>query len=166
MRALSIVLASLGCATAMAACGSSKHNSSASSRGSWLAFAQCMRGHGVPNLPDPSGQGGGFQIPDSVNPASPAFQAAQAACKKLMPGGGPPAHATQQQRQQLVAVAQCMRGHGVPGFPDPTTRSTPPANPQDYSFAEGIGDVWLLVPITINPNSPAFTKAAKSCHFH
>jgi hypothetical protein len=165
MRSLSIVLASLGCATAIAACGSSGHKSSASSQGPWLAFTQCMRSHGVPNLPDPSGQGG-FQIPASVNPASPAFQAAQATCKKLMPGGGPPAHASEQQKQHLVATAQCMRTHGVPDFPDPMTRATPPTDPQDYSLAEGIGDVWLLVPITINADSPAFTKAARSCRFH
>jgi hypothetical protein len=162
MRSLAIVLASLACATSIAACGSSVHKSSASSPGSWLAFAQCMRSHGVPNFPDPDGQGG-MSIPDSVNPASPAFQAAQAACTKLMPGGGPPAHASEQQKQQLVETAQCMRSHGVPGFPDPTTRAAPPTDPQDYSFAEGIGDVFLLVPITINANSPAFRQAAKSC---
>lgn len=165
IRPLSIVLASLGCVTAIAACGSSEHKSSASSQGSWLAFAQCMRSHGVPNLPDPSGQGG-FIIPATVNVASPAFQAAQATCKKLMPGGGPLAHASEQQKQHLVATTQCMRSHGVPGFPDPTTRATPPTNPQDYSSAEGTGDLWLLVPITINANSPAFQRAAKSCDFH
>jgi hypothetical protein len=165
MRPLSIVLASLGCAIAITACGSSKHNSSASSRGSWLPFVQCMRSHGVPNLPDPNGRGG-FQIPDSINPASPAFQAAQATCKSRMPGGGPPAHASEQQKQHLIETAQCMRRHGVPDFPDPVTRPTPPANAQDYSFAEGVGDLWLLVPITIDPNSPAFRQAAKACHFH
>jgi hypothetical protein len=123
-----------------------------------------MRSHGVPSFPDPSAQGG-INIPDSVNPASPAFQAAQATCKKLLPGGGPPAHASEQQKQQLVETAQCMRSHGVPDFPDPTTRTAPPTDPQDYSFSEGIGDVWLLVPTTINTNSPAFEHAAKSCRF-
>jgi hypothetical protein len=63
-----------------------------------LKFAKCMREHGV-NLPNPSISGGGIRIqggPGGVNPASPAFEAAQKACQDLLPGlkgrpGGPPA---------------------------------------------------------------------------
>jgi hypothetical protein len=118
-----------------------------------------MRANGVPNMPD-SGQ-----IPDgsSINPSSPAFQRAFHACTKQLPGGGPPAHASEQQKQQLVALAACMREHGVAGFPDPITRAGPPNNPQNYSFSEGIGDLWLLVPSTISVNAPAFEQAAKTC---
>jgi hypothetical protein len=66
-----------------------------------LAFASCMRSHGVTKFPDPqvSSGGGVRQVigPDSgVDPASPTFQAAQKACQKLQPdgmrtkgGGGP-----------------------------------------------------------------------------
>ena len=63
-------------------------------------------------------------------------------------------------------MSECMRRHGVSEFPDPVTRSNPPSNPQAYSIAEGTGDLWLLVPTTINPNAPAFTQAAKACNFH
>ena len=56
-----------------------------------------------------------------------------------------------------------MRRHGVSGFSDPTTT---PSNPQNYSIALGIGDTFLLVPKTINVNSPAFKHAAKTCNFH
>jgi hypothetical protein len=49
-----------------------------------------MRGHGVPNYPDPiTGPTGGQAInlgPEGIDPSSPAFQAAQAACEKLFPG--------------------------------------------------------------------------------
>jgi hypothetical protein len=155
------------CAIAIAGCGSSGHRPNASSRGgSFLAFSECMRGHGVSGFPDP-GPHGGIQISSSsgINPASPAFQAAQLTCKKLLPGGGPPAHASEQQKQQLFAMSECMRSHGVSGFPDPVTSTTPPSDPQNYSIAEGTGDLWLLVPNTINPSSPAFTKAAKACKF-
>jgi hypothetical protein len=128
-----------------------------------------MRSHGVPNFPDPSARGG-INIPQgsNINPFSPSFAAAQAQCKKRLPGGGPPAGATEQQKEQLVQTAECMRAHGVTGFPDPTT--APPTNPQDYSIVEGIGGpkggLFLLVPKTIDVNSPAFTQAAKACNFH
>ena len=54
-------------------------------------FAKCMREHGVQAQADPSG-GVSIQVkPRSAapNPESPAFQRAQSACQKLMPGGGP-----------------------------------------------------------------------------
>jgi hypothetical protein len=40
-----------------------------------------MRAHGVPNYPDPL-PGGGFNIPSTINPQSPAFVAAQDACER------------------------------------------------------------------------------------
>lgn len=51
-----------------------------------LAFARCMRTHGVPNFPDPRfPAGGGIEraLAPGVTPQSPAFQAAAKAC------GGP-----------------------------------------------------------------------------
>lgn len=154
------------CVVAIAACGSSGHKSSASaSAQSFLAFSGCMRSHGVSNFPDPS-PGGGLNIGGTgINPFSPSFKAAQATCNKLLPGGGPGSReATEQQKQQLVAISECMRGHGVTGFPDPTT--TPPTSPQGYSIMEGVAsNLFLLVPKTINVASPAFTQAAKACHF-
>jgi hypothetical protein len=78
----------------------------------------------------------------------------------------PPTHATEQQKQQLLATSECTRAHGVSGFPDPITAATPPSSLQDYSIAEGIGDLWLLVPSTIKVNSPAFRQASDACKFH
>jgi hypothetical protein len=154
------------CVVVIAGCGSSEHKpSAASNAGSFLAFSECMRSHGVSDFPDPSADGGINIAGTGVDPSSPAVRAAQATCKKVLPGGGPPPHASEQQEQHLVAISACMRRHGVPGFPDPTTTS-PPSNPQDYSIVEGIGDVFLLVPSTINVNSPAFENAAKTCDFH
>jgi hypothetical protein len=55
-----------------------------------LKYAHCMRAHGVPGFPDPSPEGG-FSIPNSVDENSPAFQAAERACKDLQPAlPGPP----------------------------------------------------------------------------
>jgi len=60
-----------------------------------LAFAKCMRDHGV-DMPDPDfSNGGGFvQVggpgsKDSIDPGSEQFQAAQQACDALLPGVGP-----------------------------------------------------------------------------
>jgi hypothetical protein len=58
-----------------------------------LAFAACMRAHGVPHYPDPTfGSGGmvsqGFGRGDGVDPTSPTFQAAQKACQSTRGGGG------------------------------------------------------------------------------
>jgi hypothetical protein len=67
----------------------------------------------------------------------------------------------------MVRASECLRAHGVTGFPDPTT--TPTTNPQDYSIVEGIGGpssgLFVLVPKTISVNSPAFKHAAKACSF-
>jgi hypothetical protein len=49
--------------------------------------------------------------------------------------------------QQGIAHSQCMRSHGVPGFPDPT--------PQGY-VQLGSGD-------QINPDSPQFREALQIC---
>lgn len=155
------------CVVALGGCGSTGHKPSAASRASiMLAFSECMRGHGVTGFPDPSG-GGGLNLDGTgINPFSPSFRAARSSCQRLLPGGGPGSrHATEQQRQQLVAIAECMRGHGVTGFPDPTTKR--PTSPQGYSIIEGMANnLFLLVPSTINPASPAFQRAAKTCNFH
>jgi len=46
-----------------------------------LAFAACMRAHGVPNFPDPTFSGGraGFQT-GGIDRSSPQFRAAKQAC--------------------------------------------------------------------------------------
>jgi hypothetical protein len=160
----------VGCILAITACGASGSDSTHSGGGeaSFLAFSKCMRLHGVPSFPDPS-DGGGIHIPDgsNINPFSPSFKAARAQCQKLLPGGGPPQGVSAQQKQQMLRTSECMRGHGVTGFPDPTT--TPPTNAHDYSLVEGIGGatggLYVLVPKNIDVNSPAFRQAAKACTF-
>jgi hypothetical protein len=88
-----------------------------------LAYAQCMRSHGVPNWPDPvatpSGSYG-FRT-TGVNPQSAGFQQAGQACKSLAPqwwSGGP--QLSPAQEQAWLTWAKCIRAHGVPSFADPT----------------------------------------------
>lgn len=132
-----------------------------------LAFSQCMRSHGVPEFPDPSA-GGGLVLHGKVNPSSPAFRAAQAKCRKLMPSGGPPSstNPSPQTLTRFLKIAQCMRRHGVYDFPDPRT-SVPP-----HPFGSGgtgvISDIEgaiLIFPQTIDQQSPTFIRAAAACAF-
>lgn len=65
---------------------------SAGQRAAMLRFSRCMRANGLPDFPDPTfGPGGrvGLRVgPQSgVDPSSPAFQHAQAACAKYRAGG-------------------------------------------------------------------------------
>ena len=57
---------------------------SASQREAMLRFSQCMRAHGLANFPDPTFSGGHagllFRAGSGIDPSSPAFKAAQAAC--------------------------------------------------------------------------------------
>jgi hypothetical protein len=81
-----------------------------------------MRSHGIKNMPEPDSSGqlhvsAGQSLPD---PRSPQFQAAANACASLRPAGVAPDPAQlAQQLAKNVALAKCMRSHGVPHFPDP-----------------------------------------------
>jgi hypothetical protein len=123
-----------------------------------------MRSHGVPSFPDPSGRGIQIGPGSGIDPSSPAFKAAESACRKLLPGGGPGnQHPTAQQIGMARQISECMRQHGVTGFPDPIL--TPPSSPAGYSLIVDLGGVVLAVPSTINPSSPIFVRAGEACHF-
>lgn len=154
-----MALAVASCVIAITACGSSlKTNSHAGSSGypQALKFANCVRSHGLPNYPDPSVSGPAVIAPNSaINPQSPAYQSAYKACAKLQPGGnvqrpGP----TESDKLAALRWAGCLRKHGMPNFPDPTTSS-----------GEGLGYRGLLFPVGpgFDPHSPAFKQATAAC---
>jgi hypothetical protein len=127
-----------------------------------------MRTHGVPNFPDPS-PGGGIQLNagSGVNPASPAFQAAQKACGSKLPGGGP-GHSglSEGQKLAMLHLAQCMRRHGFTSFPDPTSRppSKGPSGPSGGGIAFGGPGGFIAIPESM-VQSPGFEQAASVCGF-
>ncbi len=51
-----------------------------------VKWAHCMRSHGLPNFPDPNGQGA-FDS-SKFNDSTPAFQSASKACQSLMNAAG------------------------------------------------------------------------------
>ncbi|MGA3353975.1 MAG: hypothetical protein ABSD85_12430 [Acidimicrobiales bacterium] len=115
-----------------------------------LAYAQCMRAHGVPNFPDPTltSHAVSFGAGHNINQDSPQFVSASTTCKRLVPDGGPPSTAQLQAAiARLLKNAQCMRTHGVPNFPDPIVS------------AHNIG-IFLK---GVDPNSPGFQAAQRTC---
>lgn len=79
-----------------------------------IAYAQCMRSHGVTNFPDPDTTGHAFKIPTAgLNIGSPQFQSAQNACRSLAPSFQPNPAAQQRELDRDLKYAQCMRAHGI-----------------------------------------------------
>jgi hypothetical protein len=127
-----------------------------------LAYAQCMRDHGVASFPDPvsDGQGHiGLQLQagpgTGLDPNSATFKAADDACKSLMPA--PPAGGNDanddQAFQDMLAYSQCMRDNGVADFPDPVRESNGGVS---MSLGGGPGS-------DLDPSSPTFQKAQTTC---
>jgi hypothetical protein len=164
---LLVAVAFVSSALVLAACGSSGKSGSGSgsaTASAGIKYADCMRAHGVPNFPDPTSAGGGVQLSGAINTQSPAFQSAQSACQKLLPGGLPGRGSGSATRiKQGVKLAECMRTHGLKTFPDPTTSppSTPPA--PDAVFLGGPDGAFSLTASMVQ--SPAFKQAAATCGF-
>jgi hypothetical protein len=94
-----------------------------------LAYAKCMRAHGIPDFPDPSVQdnahskGVGFNLGSDIDTHSAQFTSAAKLCQKQTGFG----HISTAQLQAGMAAmpkfAECMRSHGIANFPDPFENS-------------------------------------------
>jgi len=115
----------------------------------------------VPNFPDPS-RGGPSVIPSNINTQAPAFKSGQKACARFLGGGSESGPSSESRKLELFNLARCMRAHGLPSFPDPTS-SPPPAPPPGghTGNAIGMGGAYLALP----PQSPALKRAATACGF-
>ena len=88
-----------------------------------LAYAKCMREHGVdmkdPEPPGAGGSSGGIGIsadgPDEMKKVDKANEA----CKHLMPNGGQPEKPSAEELDEARKTAQCLREHGI-DVKDPT----------------------------------------------
>ena len=151
IAAISAVLTVM--AVAVVACSSSSPGSTLDARSSSVTtaklveFAQCMRAHGIKHFPDPVN--GGFSFsgvgPDRVDPSSPAFQAAKAACISIVPGLAQRSAVTAQDLAAGDKLAACMRSHGFPAFPDPTSQNV------------------FDLPTSINTNAFRYQSAFSTC---
>jgi hypothetical protein len=164
---LPVAVAAIAAATVIAACGSSSSNSSNASNSSdhptqaqiqqddqaAVRFADCMRSHGVPSFPDPTSSPRGFK--SALDPSakrSPAFQSALNGCGHLLPRSRGSTQSDVHSPAQIasfLAFARCLRTHGFPSFPDPTS--------------SGNLTHEMLANAGINLHQPAVVQAADAC---
>ena len=78
-----------------------------------------------------------------------------------LPRPGSTTHPSAQTMAHWRSVALCMRGHGVSGFPDPTTSF--PASPFEGQLSDRDGALIAIPSSTMN--SPGFTHTAIACGF-
>lgn len=167
-RAVAAVVVALGLLVPVAALAASPSSGTQKA----LAYARCMRSHGVTNFPDPQA-GGGFPkvTPEQVGVSSAVFLAAQDQCRYLIPNslGGPSQTQLQQWMNGMLKFAQCMRSHGVSQWPDPVIDAG--GNPEFYLdgkidqnspqvSAKIHGCLHLLPSFAISPGNPVACPGA------
>lgn len=156
------VLAAVTSAAVIAACGSgspSVTNSTTTATtptpGGALAYARCMRSHGVTGFPDPtnSGANGKQAIVSALQAVGNSrAQAAQTACMNVndgSPGTGQNPGPNAARTRALLAFARCMRSRGLTKFPDPT--------------ATGELTQQMLTSVGISLHQPAAVRLADAC---
>jgi hypothetical protein len=131
----------------------SQDSSNGSGRQQALAYSRCMRDHGLADFPDPDSDGGlsiDANGPNSdLAPDNPQFQAADQACKHLLPNGGQPPPLDPELRAKTLAYSKCMRAHGIADFPDPNASG-------GLELKAGPGS-------DLAPDNPRFQAADKAC---
>lgn len=153
-------------AMAITACGASSSNSTNSAgsgptqaqiqrfQADAIKFTDCVRSHGIANFPDPPTQGdpsSGRTWKSAFANQSPGFVSAAAACQHFMPRAQAPTQSTTHSPAQIAAMlafARCIRSHGFPNFPDPTSA--------------GITHE-MIAAAGINLHQPAVVQAADAC---
>lgn len=86
-QAMTACRGALGRAGIQAATGLSGRPTAQQMR-AFLAFARCLRAHGVAGLADPKPVTGDLSLPPGMTKDSPVLLRAQQACRSLLPGDG------------------------------------------------------------------------------
>ena len=160
---LDALIAVLACIIVFAAaCGSSASSDPSSGLPSFqtmtdkaLAYARCMRAHGIQNFPDPTvidnahSKGVGFRDPPADN-GSPQFSSAAKACRESTGFGVLNPAVLQAVMAAGVKFAGCMRSHGIADYPDPVENG----HGIQLGPAPGSG---------IDTNSAQYKSAQKAC---
>ena len=119
-----------------------------------LAFARCLRSHGVSNWPDPESNGMFDKTKltlQRLGVSSSRLSAAQTVCQHLVPAfasGMTPAQ-FQQMKTEALTFSRCIQAHGFPNYPDPGSDGREP-DPAAVGIDQG---------------SPRWQAAHKAC-FH
>jgi hypothetical protein len=160
-RALTLAVAIGSIGLLVAGCGSSSAPGPGPSPATFTAaafrYARCVRDNGLPLFPDPSmtdhnGQQIAYLPTPSSLIASPAFKRANAVCQRILT---PALDTTENvaaraaRERQLTAFAKCMRGRGVPAFPDPDSQAQLSRQ--------------AIINAGVDLHAPAVVAAAKQC---
>jgi hypothetical protein len=145
MKPVSMLIAAAGLAL-LTACSGTTSTAGTADAPSAVSYSHCMRSHGVPDFPDPASRGDVPKVtPQQAGVSNVRFQAAQQACALLLqPSQAQVPHIM----TGLLNFARCMRAHGIPNWPDPTTDR----NGQPVFDIPGI-----------DPDSPRVSNTADEC---
>jgi hypothetical protein len=115
-----------------------------------IAYSKCMRSNGVKAFPDPDSEGNiklHAEPGNGMDANDPTFQAADKACKYLMPG--PSDLDRDKIRAANLKYSKCMRDNGIKGFPDPK--------------ADGTLQIENEMGGELDPTNPKYQAAEKAC---
>jgi hypothetical protein len=162
--ALPAALAAVVLALSAAACGSSApsggsgHKARSAHVSGALAFARCMRSHGVQHWPDPGARGGVDKsklTTQQLGVSASVIHAADKACQRLTPQSSQSAEAQNQEMMNAMwKFARCVRADGVTHWPDPLAESDP-GQPGTPGFPRSMPGV--------DQNAPQVKAALKKC---
>jgi hypothetical protein len=169
---LAVLAAACSSSSSSSGSGGSPHAGGAASAHSAVGYSHCIRSHGVPRYPDPSGDG---VLPKTsaqqLGVSSSALQAAQSACQHLLPSDGGTLNAdsfrqcmlagdcpqalVRQAMTEMLRFSRCMRAHGVPNWPDPTigTQGRPYFDLSGHGFSRQ------------QARSPQLTRKSSECGY-
>ncbi len=119
-------VAQLGTTATQTSTSSPNGSAASTQQNGALAWAQCMRSSGVPNLSDPTSNKIKIPSAQQLGVGSSQLQTAENACRHLLPASANELPTGAQMQQSLSGMrrfAQCMRTHGLANWPDPTIGS-------------------------------------------
>jgi hypothetical protein len=128
LLAPAVLAATLAGCSAAAGTSSAAATSSRTPDDGTMAIVTCYRTHGDPSFPDPVYDPNDGRWHFAVSPGS-APESTQQACQHLFPNASASPPVPQAEFQQLVRLAECIRQHGVPTWPDPDPDGSFPLPP-------------------------------------
>lgn len=166
-RMIAATLAVVVVAVLLGACGGTgrpaakaggTHGAGNSTASEAIAFARCMRSHGVQHYPDPSSSGGFAKpqlTPQRLAVSASVIRAAGHACQHLFPNDNQSSQAqTEKVMTALWKFARCLRADGVPHWPDPLAESDV-GQPNTPGFPRSMPGV--------DQNAPQVRTATRRC---
>jgi hypothetical protein len=146
-----VILLAAGCGSGSPSSSGASSSPGTSNVAKAVALANCLRAHdpGADVTVGSNGSinigGGGGGRPSTPGGPPQAAQSAMNACRHLEPNGGPSQAQRQDNAEQGVKYAQCMRAHGVPDFSGPSSNGT------------------FSLPNSVNMQGSAYQAASRAC---